>query len=117
MAKYQVLFEGWVTSSDDAGADVPISSDEIEALLDRMMETLMDSDVDDATYSGALARGAVEISVTVKAEDPLEALVFGNAAIRSAAHGAGAATPGWHLDWCSITLIRSDGPTEVALAV
>jgi hypothetical protein len=60
------------------------------------MEELLDlRDVEDSTLSATLAHGRFSIMLTVDAALPERAVAIGMAAIRTAFHAAGAATPYW----------------------
>lgn len=105
--KFSVIFEGLVTKANGDVYPAKLT----EPLLDRILDILMESyGVEDATYSGALADGRVDISVLVTAYDLLEAQVIGSGAIRSAIHGAGAASPEWSIAWCSVKTTSTDEP-------
>lgn len=89
--RYQVVFEG------DASVDGSKSSDadRLEAFLDRTMDELLKIGAEDATVSGALARGSFEVSITVEADTPQHAIEVGNSVIRTAMHAVGGFTPEW----------------------
>lgn len=110
--KYEVLFEGYVR--DNEGQILP--SDVLEAHFDEVMEELLRLNVEDAAVSGALARGIVEVSVTVEADDVDKAQGVGNGVIRAAIHAADGATPGWAVDWCKVTTVRSDVSADLISA-
>lgn len=104
--KYTVTFEGFVVD-DSLDAPVIPPAAELESFLDAVMDIVLESDVEDATCSAVIAQGKVEISLAMEAEDSLAAQIEGGSVIRAAAHGAGAATPDWAVNWCTARLTRS----------
>ncbi len=79
-----------------AGANGEANQENLEQFLDRVMEELLTLDnVEDPTLTATLARGRFSIMLTVEADLPENAAVVGMAAIRTAFHAAGAATPNW----------------------
>jgi hypothetical protein len=88
--------------------------DRLEAQLDQVMEELIRLGVADPAIGGALATGEVEISITVDASTPEEAIPKAMSTLRTALHAAGIATPGWpgwregtattRVDWKKLTL-------------
>ena len=108
--RFQVVFEGRVIPlTSDAGVMPP---DALEAQLDEVMGELLVLGADDATVSATLARGEVEISVSVEAESLEEAGKSGGGLIRSAIHAAGGFTPNWSIDWASVTTSKTRLPDE-----
>jgi hypothetical protein len=64
-----------------------------------MMDALsVEPNLIDPDVSADLRRGWVDVCTTVEGEDEASALRTGLVAVRSAAHHAGAATPGWEAD-------------------
>ncbi len=102
--RYQVVFQG-VATRDPQGKEA-FDPDGLERELEGVMEELLKLKVEDATVGGTLARGEVEISVTVEANDFQRALEEGNALIRTAIHASGGLTPEWSLDWTSVKTAR-----------
>jgi hypothetical protein len=85
------IVAGFIAAND--GQD---NQDGLEQFLDRVMEELLTLDnVKDPTLTAALARGRFSIMLTVDEDLPENAAVVGMAAIRTAFHAAGAATPSW----------------------
>lgn len=72
-----------------------------EALLDQERCT---PEVADSAVSADRSGRVIEIEVTVRASSEHEAIAVGQAAIRSAVHGAGLSTPWWpsHEDLVSL---------------
>jgi hypothetical protein len=64
-------------------------ADRLERFLDRVMEALLELDAEDATVSGALARGSFAVSITIAAETPEQAIEAGSAVVRGAMNAAG----------------------------
>jgi hypothetical protein len=72
------------------------SPEDLEHFLDRVMdELLLLYNVEDSTLSATLAQGRFSIMLTIDAALPESAAAIGMAAIRTAFHAAGAATPYW----------------------
>lgn len=59
----------------------------------------MGSHAEDATVGGAMARGTFEVSMTVEADTPQDAIDTGSRAISSAMQAAGGFVPGWSPEW------------------
>jgi hypothetical protein len=88
--------------------------DRLEVQLDQVMEELIRLGVADPAIGGTLATGEVEISITVAAPTPEEAVPKAMSTLRTALHAAGIATPGWpgwredtgttRVDWKKLTL-------------
>ncbi len=80
---------------------------------DAMMDALdVEPNLTDPDIGADLRRGNVDVCTVVDAEDEAAALRLALVAIRSAAHHAGVATPGWeaHLE----QVIATVRPTELA---
>ena len=74
----------------------PGDPDDLDQLLDRVMEELEKlHNVEDPDLTASLATGKVSIMVTVEGSDTLDAAVAAMAAIRTAFHATGVATPEW----------------------
>jgi hypothetical protein len=84
--RYQVVFEG--VSPDLDGSGRP-DADRLERFLDQLMEALLGLAAEDATVSGALARGSFEVSITIAAETPQQAIEAGSRVVRAAMNAAG----------------------------
>jgi hypothetical protein len=70
--------------------------DELDRLLDRVMAELERlHNVEDPDLTASLAKGEVSIMLTVEAPDSLAAAATALAAIRTAFHATGVATPEW----------------------
>jgi hypothetical protein len=73
--------------------------DAVDEHTDAMMDTLsVEPNLIDPDVGADLRRGWVDVCTTVEGEDEASALRTGLVAVRSAAHHAGAATPGWEAD-------------------
>lgn len=69
---------------------------ELDQHSDAMMAALLvEPNLIDPDLGVDFGTGAVDVSAGVRAEDEPSALRMGLVAIRSAAHNAGSATPGW----------------------
>ena len=88
----------------EGGASAAGSRPEVKEAFRAIMAELVDlarhdPAVADPAVSGSLRDRTIEVSLTVKDEDPLGALAKGSAAIRSALRTAGGVrTPGWSID-------------------
>jgi microsomal dipeptidase-like Zn-dependent dipeptidase len=77
-------------------ASSPSDPDDLERVLDRVMAELERLDkVEDPDFTASLAKGQVSITLTVEGVDPLDAAGTALAAIRTAFHASGVATPKW----------------------
>lgn len=72
------------------------------------MEELLELGTEDAAIGAAGREGTVEISGTVEAESPDEAITKGAGLIRTAIHAAGGHTPDWTVDWISVSARKAD---------
>jgi hypothetical protein len=80
--------------------------DAVDEHTDAMVNALsVEPHLIDPDVGADLRRGWVDVCTTVEGEDEAGALRTGLVAVRSAAHHAGAATPGWEAD-----LPRRAGP-------
>jgi hypothetical protein len=66
-----------------------------EASLDEVMEELLRLGAEDPAIGGALEAGEVEISLTVDAPSPEDAVPVALSTIRAAIHAAEGHTPDW----------------------
>jgi hypothetical protein len=69
--------------------------EDIEASLDRVMEELLRLGAEDSAIGGAMQTGEVDISLTVDAPSPEDAVPIAMATIRTAIHAAEGHTPDW----------------------
>lgn len=73
--------------------------DAVDEHTDAMLDALsVEPNLIDPDVGADLRRGWVDVCTTVEGEDEASALRAGLVAVRSAAHHAGAATPGWEAD-------------------
>lgn len=73
--------------------------DTVDEHTDAMMDALLiEPNLIDADVGADLSHGWTDVCAVVEGEDEASALRAGLVAIRSAAHHAGAATPGWEAD-------------------
>ena len=98
-----------------------IPAEELEGRLDAIMEALCAEPGDvDADLSADLEAGIIDFQVSVRADEPGEALSAAQAFVRSALHGVGLGTPGWeHLTEMvdrgnSVATVRPSGLDEPA---
>lgn len=103
--KYDVEFAGHVL--DGPQGDLP-APDALEAHLEGVMEQLIKLDVENPVVAAEAHDGSVEISVTITADSPEDAVAAGSASIRSAIHAAGGYTPDWEVQWCRIIASQVD---------
>lgn len=108
--RFRVTFEGAIVDDDGSLMDPGA----LDSLLDQVMDELMKlSDGLDSDVGATLARGLVEVAVSVETdvniqpEATMDALVRGGAIIRTALLAAQVATPGWSVEQLRIT-IESD---------
>ena len=81
--------------------------DELENQIDAVLEALLvDSAVIDPDAGGSLARGQITFTMSVEADDDLEAMSTGLVHLRSAIHATGGATPDWAVDTSKVHLTR-----------
>jgi len=77
-------------------ANGPVVPDDLEQVLDRVMAELERlGNVEDPDLTASLAKGEASIMLTVEGADALDAAGTGLAAIRTAFHASGVATPKW----------------------
>lgn len=91
----EVTHAGHVDVDDDDLAGGRTRSSVLEAAFDATMEELVRLGATDPSVTGAVATGEMEITVTVEAASPSEAVAKADAIIRAALHAAGLATPEW----------------------
>jgi hypothetical protein len=89
--------------------------DAVDEHTDAMLDALsVEPNLIDPDIGADLRHGWVDVCTTVEGEDEASALRTGLVAVRSAAHHAGAATPGWEADLDKIrATVR---PSELAEA-
>jgi hypothetical protein len=102
--KYRVTFEGLAVPGERSAT--PFDADVLEAQLDRVMEQLVQRRAGDATVSGTMAKGEVEVSLLVEAPDLESALERGQAIVRAALNEAARTGTAWAFDWTSIKAMR-----------
>jgi len=89
--------------------------DAVDEHTDAMMDALsVEPNLIDPDIGADLRRGWADVCTVVEGEDEAGALRTGLVAIRSAAHHAGAATPGWEADLDQVRAIVR--PSELAEA-
>lgn len=70
--------------------------EDLDGQLDLIMDALDGEPGEvDADVGGDLVTGTVDFCISLKADNPAEALARVQAFVRSALHGAGIGTPGW----------------------
>lgn len=77
------------------GTIVASSDQAVESHLDDFMKELLHLRAEDPSIDVDLSTRAVDLSVLVRAANPLEAVIHASGFIRSAIHAAGGATPDW----------------------
>lgn len=102
---YFTTFEGHVL---DAVGE-PLPADQIEHSLDAILGVLLELGVADATVGGTLARGLIEISMTVEAATLEEAQHLSNALLAKAIHSLGSGHRS-EVEWVASSARRSDAP-------
>ncbi|MDQ3660883.1 MAG: hypothetical protein M3454_07495 [Actinomycetota bacterium] len=100
---YFTTFEGHVLD----GAGEPLPPDLIELSLDAIMEALLERGVADATVGGTLARGVIEISMTVEAANLEEAQRVSHALLAEAILSLGSGHRS-EVEWIASSARRSD---------
>lgn len=104
--RFQVVLEGQVRPTG--------TPDGLEKQLDSVMTELARVGAGDPAIGGVLSRGEVEISISVEASTPQEAVHIGSSAIRSAIHASGTGTAGWSVDWITAHASRIHVPERAA---
>lgn len=102
--RYRVTFEGVAVQGERS--TTPFDEDGLEAQLDRVMEELVKRQAGDATVSGTMAKGKVEVSLLVEAPDLESALERGQGVVRAALKGAAKTGAASVFDWTSVKAIR-----------
>jgi hypothetical protein len=102
--KYRVTFEGLAVPGERSATR--FDADGLEAQLDRVMEELVKRQAGDATVSGTMANGEVEVSFLVEAPGLESALEHGQAVVRAALEEAGRIGSVWAFDWTSVKAMR-----------
>lgn len=92
-----------------------IGPDSCGPRLDPLMEALLDLEaagdgITDPDLAADLSTGCVDVQMTVDADDPASAMVKALAALRSAIHAIGDATPGWE----TATAVMHVAPADAA---
>jgi hypothetical protein len=77
----------------------------LEAFIDSVVAELERLDAKDIDVSTNLATGRVRVGIAVDADDLPTAQEVGSGTIRCAFHAAGAATPGWRVDWVKASTV------------
>lgn len=109
--RYQVVFESEASADlDGRKAD----ADRLEAFLDRTMVELLKLGAEDAAVGATLARGSFEVSITVEAVTPQQAIEVGNRVIRTATQSAGGLTPEWPPNWIAARASRVGESAEAS---
>lgn len=89
--------------------------DAVDEHTDAMLDALsVEPNLIDPDIGTDLRRGWVDVCTTVEGEDEASALRAGLVAVRSAAHHASAATPGWEADLAKVRVTVR--PSELAEA-
>lgn len=89
----RVVVEAIFRVEDMGGEALP--PDSLEAILDRIMEALLEQGQGDSSVGGTLSSAQLHASVILDAASLDQAYREGVSAIRLAIHTAGGATPGW----------------------
>ena len=94
--KFEVTLVGEITVTPEYDGEKFDHDQLVEQAFDGMMRELLHlAGVDDPQVSGSITTGAIEVNVTVEAEDHASAMAFADPAIRSAFHAAGVGTAIW----------------------
>ena len=104
MMRYQVAFEG--RAGRRAGQ---FDADLLQVGLEEVVNELLARRAQDATVSWTLAKGRIEISLTVEAPGFEEALHAGEALIAQALQAAGF-DAAWSVEWSSVRTSRVGRP-------
>jgi len=110
MTRFEITFNGQFT-----GTSGPLTAAQVESLVDLAVKELETLDAEDIDVSTNLREFTVVVSISLEDEDLPTAQIKGSSTIRTAFHAAGAATPGWRVDWTSAqTVPEADNHPELA---
>jgi hypothetical protein len=114
-AEWEVRFHG-VIMDDEAESHGRIPApDALERFMDVVGLELDKLDTDNVLIETIIPTGHIDLALTVSAFQFEEAVSVGSSLIRTAFHAAGAATPGWSVDWIEVKAERSpDRPGDLA---
>lgn len=97
MRRFDLEFEGHFVPA------VPWPGDrfakELEAFVDSVVTELERLQAQDIDVSTDLETGHVAVRIAIEADELPSGQEVGSGTIRAAFHAAGAATPGWTVDW------------------
>jgi hypothetical protein len=99
MTLYELEFEGQLVSVARRSPSRARLAQGLEAFVDSVVVELERLDAKDIDVSTDLATGHVRVGIAVEADELPEAQAVGSGTIRTGFHAAGAATPGWRVDW------------------
>ncbi len=99
MTLYELEVEGRLVRLGPQPRSHARRAQDLEAFIDSVVAELDRLDAKDIDVSTNLATGRVRVGIAVEADDLPTAREVGSGTIRGAFHAAGAATPGWLVDW------------------
>lgn len=104
----EVVLDAGREADDAAGSEAEVK-EALRAIMAGLVDLArQDPTVADPAVSGSLRDHTIEVSLTVKDQDPLGALAKGSATIRSALGTAGVAAPGWSVDWARAETAKAE---------
>jgi hypothetical protein len=109
--KFEVTYYGQFVCSPEFDGEVYDDAEEIEKGFDGTMRELAALNVEDASVSGSIASGDIEISGVFEGDTHADAVSTADVAFRSAFHAAGVFTREWETDnhrlWLRIEKIEA----------
>lgn len=94
------------------------TTEPIDDRLDRLMDELIllaesDSSLEDPDLAADLSTCIVDVQMIVDAEDQAQAMVKALAALRTAIHAMGVATPGWKMGDATMFVAPAGAPEQL----
>jgi hypothetical protein len=105
---YDLEFKGMIVPATAPGH----LAKELEAFVDSVVAELERLGAQDIDVSTDLATGGVRVAIAVDADELLAGQEIGSGTVRTAFHAAGAATPGWRVDWVKACTLPNDELVE-----
>lgn len=104
--RFDVVLEGFVRQGEYPGQ--PPSDADMEVLLDGIMGELLKLKAGDPSIGATGSDGSITIKISVEALQHEVATVIGGSIMCTAAHAAGAGTPGWYITWLRTNAVDPD---------
>lgn len=90
------------------------TAEALDKKLDCILDYLLESpDAVDPEYTASLARGDVEFSLSVDADNEPRALELSLVVLRTAIHAAECATPGWEAEFKKVQMLIREAEAEL----